>query len=383
MLQKRKYQSDIINQIKNAIKSGSKSILLVAPTGSGKTKMVSCALKESGVSVLALAHTREICEQIRKEFSRTGPNISVVSGIRSGNVPSFVSSKDIDAIFIDEAHHCPAKSYKRIIDAKGDKILIGATATPYRADSASLSRIFQTIISAPNEKELTSMGYLAKVEYVSSNDVDYQGIKLNKRKEFDEKEALKKVRISVQAGDLINAWKKYAKGRNAIIYTINIEHAEQVEKELIMSGVSCGLVTGRLGKKKRDEIIDGFSRGNIRALINCQVLTEGTDVPNVGAIIMLRPTMSRSLYKQMIGRGMRPDKDCVVIDHVGNYLRHGRVFDENPLSVMKNSRLEHAQGDTVTSMDISENYVKMGLHIEKVDSSLSRIWTPSIFGGAQ
>jgi len=376
----RPYQNSLINKIVSSVNNGAKSILLVAPTGSGKTKIVSKAMNKLNYPTLAFSHRVEIGRQIGEEFKSTGPQIFSVSGIRGPKVKTMLLDKSYKAVFIDEAHHVPAKSYQRLVSGLDGKVLIGATATPYRSDFVSVGKYFDTVIEAPNAKELTEAGYLAEVKYVSSDDVDFSGIKINVRKEYDEIDALNRVRISVQAGDLVKAWSKYAKRRNAIIYCINVEHGEQIAKELELANVPAMLITGKTGKKKREAAIRRFEIGEVRALINCQVFTEGTDVKNVGSIIMLRPTLSRGLYKQMIGRGMRPDLKCIVIDHVGNYMRHGCVLEENPVELMNSAKLAMMPDGNSRGIKL-ERVEMMDLHVEKVDSDLKEIWSPSIFGG--
>lgn len=373
----RKYQKEVIEKIITAIEDGKKRILLVAPTGSGKTRMVVSALKKIGGKSFAVAHRIEIRKQIEREGKRQNFTIEA-SGAGTGKTINKIKSGNFNTIFLDEAHHSPAKTYKALIENAGDCIMVAATATPYRADGTSVKQFFDHIIYAPNERMLTEAGYLAKVSYVSTDAVDFEGVKITKKEEFDEKDALNRVRIYVQAGDIVKAWGQYARGKNALIYTINLEHAEEIYQELTDANVTCAIVSNRTGARDRKNSINKFQNNEIRALINCQVFTEGSDIENVGAIIMLRPTNSRTLYKQMIGRGMRPDEDCVVIDHVGNFLRHGNVMDENIADLIETGRLKDANQRTGVSK-IETSYERMRLHIEKIEDDMKFIWKPTIF----
>lgn len=374
----RPYQVKMVSEICDAISQGAKSILVVAPTGSGKTKIVSAALRKAGLSALGIAHRVEICRQIRSEFLLTGPTSYEVMGISSSAVNSIVRDQKFDALFIDEAHHSAASSYRRIIANRGRMILISATATPYRTDGVSLTPIFERVVVAPSAAELCGQGYLARVKYVGAEDVDFEGVKLTKKNEFEAEDALRRVRVAVQAGDLVAAWNKYARNAKALIYAINLEHCEEIFKELKLSRISAEIVSSRSSRSKRKSHIDAFEDDRIKALINCEVFTEGTDLRGVGAIIMLRPTNSRALYKQMIGRGMRPDVPCVVLDHVGNHRRHGNVMTEDPLEIMRSAKLERAAvSESSPPMDVSIQ--RMDLHVERVDCRLATVWTPSIF----
>lgn len=334
----------------------------------------------AGRSVLAIAHRVELCKQIDAEFQRQRMRDCTVAGVAAQRTPALLQSGKFDTLFVDEAHHIAAASYRRLAEHRRDMVLIGATATPYRADGASLKPFFDEVVMAPSAQELSHMGYLSDVTYVSSDSVDYAGIKLSKKNEFEEADALRRVRVAVQAGDVVRAWGRYAKGKNALIYAINLEHCESVKAELLAAGVPCDIVSSRAGKRERASLVDRFESRKLRALINCEVFTEGTDLKGVGVITMLRPTNSRGLYKQMIGRGLRPDVSCTVLDHVGNFLRHGNVLVENPLDAMRAARLRRAAtatGEVASSLDVK--FERMELHVEKIDADLAPIWTPSVF----
>lgn len=379
MQELRPYQRKVVNDVRSALRSGARSVLLVAPTGSGKTRMVAHAVRGIQGGCLALAHRKEICKQISEEFTERGPEKFMVKGIGSQIAIEAVRTRQYKAMFIDEAHHISASSYRRLVENRGNMILIGATATPYRSDGASLEPYFDAVVTAPSVKDLSDQGYLAKLHYIASQGVDFEGIKLQKKGEFEEADALRRVRVSVQAGDLVSSWAKYAKGRNAVIYAINLEHCESIRAELDKAKVPCAIVSSRIGKREREGVIRSFEDGSLRAIINCEVFTEGTDLKKVGAVIMLRPTNSRALYKQMIGRGLRPDVSCVVLDHVGNFMRHGNVMTEDPLEIMRSAKLLQSLSSGQGARDMSVQIERMDLHIERVRVDLGKIWTPSVF----
>jgi DNA repair protein RadD len=375
----RKYQKAAIAEMERAVRDGAKSILLVSPTGSGKTKIVSDFLSRNSRHPVGVAHRIEIVRQIGSAFERAGLQSFNAVSFASSQAIHLAASASVDAIFIDEAHHIAASRYQKIMKAAAGKLIIGATATPYRADGVSVIGNFDCVVNAATATELCEQGYLAKLSYVSASDVDFTGVKLNVRRDLDEKGALERVRVVVQAGDIVQAWRQHAFGRSAIIYAINVEHVEMISRELREHNIPHEAITGRTKKSVRDQAIRAFENGYVKALVNCEVFTEGTDVAEVGAIIMVRPTLSRALYKQMIGRGMRPDCDCVVIDHVGNYKRHGDVMAEDVEEVAKNmSRLTSAdeRGETAVVPD-----QKTAIHVEKIDVSLSNIWVPNFFKG--
>lgn len=160
MIALRDYQKDVVGDFQKALSDGAKSILIVSPTGSGKTKMVSSALKITNRIPLAIAHRVEICNQIRKEFSDNNFERFWVRRIQSSDTLRMASNDNVIAtIFIDGARHIAANSYQRVVKQRGKKLLVGATATPYRADGASIVDNFDVVIYAPTHAELVDRGY--------------------------------------------------------------------------------------------------------------------------------------------------------------------------------------------------------------------------------
>ncbi len=373
------YQETCIREIVTLAQAGARSILLVSATGSGKTMMIGEAARRLKLNLTAVAHRVEIKKQLKKSFDRLGVN-SIVATI--GSKSMYQALEKSSGFFIDEAHHAAAMTYQKALSAARsiDQLVLGATATPYRQDGVSLQKDFDAIVTAPSISELVAQGYLARIKYIASTDVDFNEVRRTVQAEFVAEDAFRKVRVVVQAGDILRAWQKYAPGRKAIIYCCNQEHCELVERELLEANVMVKSVTSRTATKDRSNAIRAFERGSLKALINCEVFTEGTDIANVGAIIMVRPAHSRALYKQMIGRGLRPDIDCSVIDHVGNYMLHGNVLTEDPLAIMENARLLTTQG--VVERDSVVEAMRLELYVHKVENAkISRIRAPGFFRG--
>lgn len=369
MTKLRDYQSVVVDEFNQALKDGAKSILIVSPTGSGKTKMVSKAIKGANLVPLAISHRVEICNQIRREFADTGIDRFWVRGIQaSDTLRMSINENVINAIFIDEAHHLAAHSYQRVIKMRGKKLLIGATATPYRADGASIVSNFDKVIYAPTHKELVDRGYLAHTEFVSAIDIDFDEVKDNIKGDYEAKGCLDKIRVVIHAGDIVKQLQSNGCGAGTIIYAVNIEHCALIENELRDHGLVCKSITSRTKKDDRKQMIMDFQEGLFDYLINCEVLTEGTDIKKVNNIVMIRPTKSLVLYKQMIGRGVRPDSNCKVVDLVGNVSRFGDVFSTH-----------HWKRDKVTSMSIKSSSItedvnsSLLLHLESVECDLKPI----------
>lgn len=377
----RDYQSRVVQQVVDAYRLGARSALVIAPTGSGKTRMISEAVRQMNLRCASFAHRREILSQIRVAMRFAGVSTHKESNVSSSSAPTVAASDAFDAVFFDEAHHMAAPSYLRLVNAAKGKFILGATATPYRTDGVRIDTMFDVVVSAGTARDIAAQGYLATVEYFALTDVDFVGIKRTLKNDFDKKQSFERVRISIQAGDVVSSWREHAGLSPALIYCINTEHCELVRGELAASGISAGIVTSRTKIVDRNEMIERFEQGDLKAIINCEIFTEGTDIKGVGTIILLRPTLSRGLYKQIIGRGLRPDVDCKVIDHVGNNKRHGDVLNEDEATIV--ARTGSARDAIESSKSMAPAIGKMSMHIELVKAELTKIWVPAAFlGGA-
>lgn len=368
----RGYQNTIINEMKAAINNGSRSILLVAPTGSGKTTMVAHVIKDFGLNALAVAHRVEICSQIRNEFNKRGLYGSYVKGVMAQRTLTLASDdKQVDTVFIDEAHHIASPRYQKLVGCSKNKILIGATATPYRLDGASIVGNFESVIYAPTHDELVGLGYLAKPEFISALDINFDDIKSSVKGDYDEKGSLDRIRIVVHAGDLPRILKQHTSISGSLIYAVNIEHCELIRVELDSVGISCKVLTSHTPRKERESILKEFEKDEIDCIVNCEVLTEGTDIRGVRNVVMIRPTKSLVLYKQMIGRGSRPDCECKIVDLVGNIPRFGDVFSKHSWKRDKRTK----QGATSSCPPMVDSAATL-LHLESVETELKSVVIP-------
>ena len=140
-------------------------------------------------------------------------------------------------------------------------------------------------------------------------------------------EAAKRVNRREITGSAVDQYTKYAKGQPAIAFCTLVEHAESVARDFRLAGYKSWCVHGGTPKEERDRLIAGLGDGEVEVLTSCELISEGLDVPALGAVILLRPTASLGLHLQTIGRGLRPSpgkEHLVVLDHVGNIARHGR-----------------------------------------------------------
>lgn len=239
------------------------------------------------------------------------------------------------AILIDEAHHAVASTYSNILDHFGvdepdSKILVwGCSATVRRHDGLSLSDVFNKITYHVDFLKMIEQGYLSQMRVTTVNThVDLNHVGRNKF-DFKLEELAHAVNTDTRNEVIVSSWKKYAheQGRKStLVFAVDIEHTVKLCNAFLNAGIAASFITSKTPALTRHEILTDFKNGNVPVLVNCAILTEGTDIPCVDCILLARPTRSNTLFQQMFGRGLRlhPNKEnCLLIDFVDNFKRSG------------------------------------------------------------
>jgi DNA repair protein RadD len=304
-------------------------------------------LAEARKNVLVLAHRREIIGQTSRKLFDLG----IAHGIiMAGERPRPFENVQVaavqtlhrraihgetmplppaDLLVIDEAHHCPASTYQEIVDAYPNATLLGLTATPCRGDGRGLGGIFETIVECPQVASLIEQGYLVKTRCYAPVNPDLKGVR-TVAGDYNEGQLADRMDRPKLIGDIITHWHKFSERRKTVAFAVNVQHSVHLRDEFVKSGVRAEHIDGGTPKPERDATLARLASGNIEIVTNCMVLTEGWDMPEVGCCILARPTRKMGLYRQMIGRVLRPAPgkvDAIVLDHSGAVFRHGFVED--------------------------------------------------------
>ena len=326
-LKLRDYQEELVNGIKKSMLAGNHSIIVQSPPRSGKTVVMAHIAKgatDKGNKVLFFSHRKEINEQVYKTFENNEVNMNLVT---IGGVQSLVRKLDkLDEptiILIDEAHHSKASSYKKIIDYFPNAYKLLFTGTPVRLDGSGFDDIAEDIILGKSVKWLQEHGRIAPFKYYAPLMIDMS--RLKKRAGEFTKGSVDETMKTVIYGDVIKHYEKLAKGKQAIVYTHSVEASENVSKAFNKAGYNSMAVSGKTPREARETAMKAFRTGKLKIMVNCELFTEGIDLPNVDVCIMLRPTQSLSLYLQFAMRALNPreGKTAIIIDHVGNVERFG------------------------------------------------------------
>ncbi|WP_334352210.1 DEAD/DEAH box helicase [Companilactobacillus sp. HBUAS56257] len=280
---------------------------------------------DKGNRILFVVHRKEIVDQVVRTFKQQGVDMSLAKIGMVQTITRHVDAlKSPSIIFIDEAHHALAKSYRRILDNFPNALKLLFTATPYRLNGEGFEEVADDLILGNSIKQLIKDGFLAPVDYYAPVQLDVSQLKTKRNGEFDEKSIEEAFKPKVY-GNAVNTFKKLGGNKQAIAYTYNVASAERLASELNTNGVVARAVSGKTPKDERDSIINDYRNGKIQVVTNAELFTEGLDLPNVDVVIMLRPTQSLSLFLQFAMRCMNPrkGKTAIIIDHVGNVNRFG------------------------------------------------------------
>ena len=321
----REYQTELITRTRKSWAAGHKRPCIVLGCGGGKSVIVAEIARkttENKKRVLFIVHRKELCDQIRHTFEWWGVDMDFCTiGMVQTVTRRLTKIRPPTLIITDENHHCLANSYRRIYEAFPDAYCVGVTATPVRLDGSGLGDVNDDLVIGPPTRWLIDNGYLAPYKYYSVKLIDADALR-TRRGEYDLTGVVLDRKIY---GDVIQSYRRFADGLKAICYCPSIPYSEQMAERFRAAGIPAAHIDGTTDKRERDRIIADFRAGKIQVLCNVDLISEGFDVPDCGAAILLRPTKSLTLYIQQAMRCMRykPGKTAVIIDHVGNVFRHG------------------------------------------------------------
>lgn len=319
------------------MKRGNRKIMVQSPPRSGKTVVMAYIAKnatDKNKKVLFFSHRKEINEQVVETFKRGGVNLDNVT---IGTVGSLVKKLDklpkFDVILVDEAHHIKAKQYQSILTYFKDATQLFFTGTPIRLDGAGFHDLAEDLVKGKSVKWLQENGNIAPFKYYAPSLIDTTNLK--KRGGEFTKKSVDDTMKRVIYGDVIRHYEKLAKGKQAIVYTHSVEASESISNTFNEHGYRSIAISGKTPPEARERAMRAFRDGELTIMVNCELFTEGIDLPNVDVCIMLRPTQSLSLYLQFAMRALNPreGKTAIIIDHVGNVDRHGLPNDDREWSL--------------------------------------------------
>ena len=366
------HQTAAIGAAKNAIKAGRRAGLWSMPTGTGKTAAFSALGCDLDLPTLVMVHRDELIRQTVETLGNVWPTatVGVVQADRDewertrggarpdaviASVPSLHERRlarmprdRFGFVVADEAHHAVAPTWAAVLDHFDAGFVLGATATPERADGKGLSERFgRQPLYSYGLRQAIEDGHLARLtQYAVSTSADLDGVAY-RAGDFAIGELSGAVNTPERNAVFVEAFEEYAPDRRALAFAVDVAHAEALADAFNDAGVKAAFVTGATPRDERRARLADFAAGTIRVMANCMVLTEGFDDPAIDCVLMARPTASAPLYTQAVGRGLRRadgKSDCLVIDFVDNSRRHKLV---TVLDLLGAVRATNARGGDV------------------------------------
>jgi ATP-dependent helicase IRC3 len=335
---------------------------------------------------LIVAHRRELVQQAFSHCQATYPNLDIdmeiqashasgLADITVASIRSLMSSDRLEKfdperyklILVDEAHHIVAPQYLQLLEhfglrhreeqairdesvhneKHGGPVLVGVSATFARFDGIKLGSAIDHIVYHRDYVDMIRTGWLSNVRFttVKWHHADLSAVELNQAGDFATNSLSKAINTPENNEAVFSAWQDRCSDRSStIVFCVDIAHVERLLAMFRRYGISAEAVTSNTKPQPRSETVEKFKKGQTKVLLNCGVFTEGTDIPNIDCVILARPTKSRNLLVQMIGRGMRlsPGKsDCHVLDMV-SALRTGVVTTPTLLGLDPDELVENA-----------------------------------------
>lgn len=372
----------------SALKDGHKRVGISLATGGGKTVIFTQLIQhieppsERATQTLILAHRRELVEQAARHCVGAYPDKTVeidmakshASGVADITIASVMSlqredrlekynPKNFKLILVDEAHHIVAPGYMRVLEHFGlstkrsdSPNLVGVSATLSRFDGLKLGTAIDEIVYHKDYVDMIDEKWLSGVIFTTvKSTADLTKVKKQAGGgDFVTSELSNAVNTDQVNEVTVRSWLAKAGDRKStLVFCVDLAHVAGLTQKFRQHGLDARFVTGDTHKVKRGEILDAFKAGEFPVLLNCGVFTEGTDIPNIDCVILARPTRSRNLLVQMIGRGMRLHKgkeNCHVMDMVASLetgivtlptlfgLDPGELFDGATLDDMKSTK---------------------------------------------
>lgn len=275
------------------------------------------ASAENGNHTWFIVPRQEILEQTIDTFGMCEyptDNIHIGMTITTANHMDELPKPNL--IIFDECHLSVADTYWKIVNENPQAFIIGLTASPCRSDNRPLGSLYESMVERVNVRYLIEHKKLAPYEYYSVSVSDITD-------GLTEEEATEALMKPAVYGKIIESWRKFADGLQTVVYCTGVEHSKQMAKMFLDEGIPSAHFDGATPPDERKKIVEDFRSGKIRVLCNCDIISMGFDMPDIGCVLMARPTQSASLYIQQSGRALRykEGKTAVIIDAVGNYTR--------------------------------------------------------------
>ena len=341
----REYQQEAIDNLRTMRANGETIALLYHATGVGKTVTAATDAKIVGGKTLFLVNALKLADQAEKTFEKIWPEAT--RGKYTGNI----KEKDVEVLFatvqsisrslsefapdsfdyivIDECHHAAAKTYQKIFSYFKPKFILGLTATPERADGEDMLELFQNVAHKMDLQTAVEKEILAPIRCIRvKTDVDLSDVRVCGIK-YNAQDLESKLFVPERNQLLVDTYLNYVKNKKTVIFCASVNHATEIARLLRENGIKAESVSGHDKVELRNVTLNNYENGDTNVICACDLLNEGWDSPRTEVLFMARPTMSKTIYMQQLGRGTRKcegKEDLLVFDFIDNANLFNRAY---------------------------------------------------------
>lgn len=253
-----------------------------------------------------------------------------------------------NGVLVHNCHRAAAATYIKVLEAYPGARVVGLTATPARTDGKPLGDMFDAIVEGPSIRSLIDAGYLADYTLAGPpGQVSTEGIK-TQMGDYNKKQLEEAVDRPTITGDAVAHYQRMASGKRCVVMCVSVKHAEHVAAQYRGNGVPAACIEGSMSGTERQRVLDDFRAGRVLVLCNVALMVEGVDLPAIEVVQWLRPTQSLVIWMQGNGRGLRPapgKQRLLILDHVGNWQRHGIPDEEREWSLAGRQKAQRGPRD--------------------------------------
>jgi superfamily II DNA or RNA helicase len=348
------FQRQSLDELRHAHQLGQKTGLIILPPGSGKTRIAAEDAKAIGAkAVLYVAHTHEILDVAESEFAAVFGEDQVhrVVSIHNLRHPKPVSlatiqllskstaalhSNQFDYLIVDEFHHAAARTYRALLETLGEPFLLGLTATPFRGDRQDIIELCSGNVLVNGELRTgIDSGVLSPYHYYGVfDDINYSTIR-HQGAHYGIKDLEKALVIPERDQAIIEKWREHAEGKPTIAFCCSHNHAKRVAASFCDAHIPTEVYLATTPIASRQNLAARLETGDLNVLCAVDVLNEGADFPFLECLLFLRPTESKRIFFQQLGRELRKyvgKSHCIIIDFIGNFQNAYRIVEFHGLS---------------------------------------------------
>jgi superfamily II DNA or RNA helicase len=355
------FQLDALEALKSAHLRAEPSGLIILPPGSGKTRIAAeDAFRIGSGHILYVAHTAEILDVAQSEFEAVFETVNVtrhrswnsLSSPNRVNITTIqliskhlnnLSLGEYDYVVIDEFHRAAAPSYRKMLERANPRFLLGLTATPFRGDRQDIYQLCAgNALTSFELRDGIDAGILSPYHYYGCfDDIDYANIS-RQHGQYNIRDLERSLVIPRRDRAIILKWKEKADQKATVAFCCTHEHANRVAKSFCKAGVPAAAYISETNPGERHALLDRLANGDLKVLCTVDVFNEGVDLPFIECLLFLRPTQSKRIFYQQLGRGIRQyagKTHCTVIDFIGNFHNAYRIVEYQNLLPFEDSDL--------------------------------------------